>query len=474
MSRIPDPADRPRPVGDPTPMTLTRRAALGVAGLGGAAVGSGIAPLSPEEQIEASRADTGRPGFREGDREVVVRKLRDIVSVKDFGARGDGVSDDTAAIQAAFSSCARKVTFPSGRYLTGPLTVPDWLHIQGEAYQPGIGGDDRATELRFRLRGGAGLTCGLNPVIQNLFFQNTGGAYDQDAKKLSGTTAIAIALSENALIEDCCFSLWRECVRTGPATYYLKTSRLHFNRCAFGYRATAGTPYNIHLDAPHSVLTDVFIAGEPSCLPRNIKVFGGSVEGYEAIARQFSEISFFGTYFETDAPRADVIAIDPRTDRSSVALFGCLVYMNRTARFVGMSGLNGAMLTSVGNVYDGIGQSGGICLYLPASGDVTLSGDRFGDGHPADCLYVDAVASAAKFDVTFPALPAEHRQAAYGATRMIGPRGMVMSGLGEEPAAKPIGKTVMADGVGWDPLGRRAGRCYWVVWQGDRWGPLSG
>ena len=42
-------------------------------------------------------------------------KLRDVVSVKDFGAVGDGSEDDTAAIQAALDA-SNSVTFPSAEY----------------------------------------------------------------------------------------------------------------------------------------------------------------------------------------------------------------------------------------------------------------------------------------------------------------------------------------------------------------------
>ena len=47
---------------------------------------------------------------------TVENKIRDIVSVKDFGAIGDGVTNDTAAIQAAINSGASRVIVPKGKY----------------------------------------------------------------------------------------------------------------------------------------------------------------------------------------------------------------------------------------------------------------------------------------------------------------------------------------------------------------------
>jgi len=51
-------------------------------------------------------------------------KMRDTVSVKDFGAVGDGVTDDTAAINAALAT-KKSVYFPSGTYMTtGGHVIP--------------------------------------------------------------------------------------------------------------------------------------------------------------------------------------------------------------------------------------------------------------------------------------------------------------------------------------------------------------
>ena len=54
---------------------------------------------------------------------TVDSKLKDVVSVKDFGAVGNGVTDDTVAIQAALDSGATEVVMPPGIYITTGVEI---------------------------------------------------------------------------------------------------------------------------------------------------------------------------------------------------------------------------------------------------------------------------------------------------------------------------------------------------------------
>jgi hypothetical protein len=72
----------------------------------------------------------------------VQSKLRDVVSVKDFGAVGDGVTDDTAAIQAAVTFArvqggeSRKLYWPRGTYkITGTITLGTNQSVE---FDPGV------------------------------------------------------------------------------------------------------------------------------------------------------------------------------------------------------------------------------------------------------------------------------------------------------------------------------------------------
>lgn len=110
---------------------------------------------------------------------TVQAKLRDVVSVKDFGAEGDGHTDDTAAIQAAIAYCesntyygGRALYIPGGRYVTtGSLTISkEFLTIYGDGpwesqiYAVGLATSALTTAVMNYLR----------PVFNNFAVVNTG------------------------------------------------------------------------------------------------------------------------------------------------------------------------------------------------------------------------------------------------------------------------------------------------------------
>ena len=117
--------------------SVTASSIAGAMGLSGLSAGDQIA-------VDTVGAD-GRPASWK-------KKAREVLNVKDFGAKGDGSTDDTAAIQAAIDYAVaagrRSVYFPAGTYI---VTSP--LHAQVETGTTTVGG---STKSRYAY--GMGLT----------------------------------------------------------------------------------------------------------------------------------------------------------------------------------------------------------------------------------------------------------------------------------------------------------------------------
>jgi len=100
---------------------------------------------------------------------TVQTKLRESVSVKDFGAVGDGTTDDSAAIQAALNSGSLSVYLPPARYrCASGITIPSSVYLFSTGFVPGNNGA-QGTGLVFDLAVATCVTLGGAAV------SNTGG-----------------------------------------------------------------------------------------------------------------------------------------------------------------------------------------------------------------------------------------------------------------------------------------------------------
>lgn len=90
----------------------------------------------PAYTREKSLLDSSGSYFERAKPQYENRPAGDFIHLKDLGAAGDGVTDDTRAVQAALQSAVGKILFvDAGTYiLTGTVIVPSGSKIVGEAW----------------------------------------------------------------------------------------------------------------------------------------------------------------------------------------------------------------------------------------------------------------------------------------------------------------------------------------------------
>ena len=161
---------------------------------------------------------------------TVQQKLDEIVNVTDFGAKGDGVTDDSAAIQRAVTSTYmtsytdfsfRKILhFPAGTYVvSATIYIPPNTYLQGEGIDRSLLVNTNQTQPIIRTRHpdtvhhGAFLpiTTGTtnDTTIQNIKIENLGFTYGNNVQIHVGTTnTVALLLldqTEDSIVTNCKF-----------------------------------------------------------------------------------------------------------------------------------------------------------------------------------------------------------------------------------------------------------------------------
>jgi hypothetical protein len=156
---------------------------------------------------------------------TVTGKLGELVSVKDFGAVGDGIVNDTAAIQAAATAAStRKASlfFPEGTYaIYSTVSVgANCSGLLGSGHGSKLvaagGGFSNYSPLFFFNNNSSGLTirdlkikipASTHPLIQGIQLQSCSGAFVSNLIfEEAGYTGVYLAACQNVTVSDCLFA----------------------------------------------------------------------------------------------------------------------------------------------------------------------------------------------------------------------------------------------------------------------------
>jgi hypothetical protein len=213
---------------------------------------------------------------------LVARNLLGVnryVNVKvDFGATGNGTTDDRAAIQAAVDSGATMVYVPPGAYrLVGAVNLRPGQTMFGDDplttyFMPATSGQ---TCLQYFIGAGPPLTVnGFTITGLGFFMASTTLAYGLAIRGLDGTRRASIVKVNNCYFANgACGTFFEFCVN-------LEINRCFFNVCATGIwldtcadvdiiggRAQNGSQYGIRVD------------GAPGPIDEGVRVLGFSTNG---------------------------------------------------------------------------------------------------------------------------------------------------------------------------------------------------
>ena len=340
-----------------------RRFFAGATAFGGAALGiphraDGAAPAVPLAGDSFLQSGTGAVARSR------TSKLGEWVSVKDFGAAGDGTTDDTKAINHALAA-GRHVLFPPGTYLTtgGHVQATAGQRVFGSGHMfPGLAG----TGVTIKKKSGNSVLWSLNGhngSLENVMLDNNslgGNALRVNTKYLllknlilSGQGGRDFAMQLNS-VNSCLFE------------------NIHFPDGNFGNILTEGASallYSTFVNVTMGTVTGAYAIDLANCFSTTFA--GLFLENPLRIGSTCENLNFLGLSWETEITRTKLIEVNAAT-AVNINFDGVRVLCNgnRTVALFDIAKAQGVHFRNV-NVQDLVSKAP-IVFALDTTRDVTI------------------------------------------------------------------------------------------------------
>lgn len=269
----------------------------------------------------------------------VTNKTKGIYSVFDYGAKGDGTTDDTAAFQSALDAVPDGAVVMVGRHrLHGTLNVSKHVTFRGISYKNGNDpGSDNISRLYFDM---GQVAIQATEAVSFEYLTVTGNS-----------TGTGIVTNKPVIMDHASFQSFTLGMQITTA-YYSKFSNSYIGFCTKDI--VFDNCYNINMSGM------TFQASDTSIELKNgsfLRMHGGSIErftNYGILLSGGSSVDLFGTYFEGVQPSDNGIsACIKAEDGSAIIAVGCQVYLTATSKFIdGIAATTTLRLFSRGNRFN--------------------------------------------------------------------------------------------------------------------------
>lgn len=326
-------------------------------------------------------------------------KANNVINVKEYGAKCDGVTDDTSAIQNAINAAPSGTTILVGNCLVHTaLTVNKHIKFKGYSF---INGNDTGASATSRMYFDQSLVVAINSTGGNVEFE------DIIVKSIgAGSNGIGVQVVNSSLVlNNAVFQGFSQAIQV-TSGYYCKLQNSYIGYCP--YTSIFDNCYNINS-------VNMTWQGTTSSIElkngSTMNIFGGSIEnfsGYGIRLTTGSRVNLYSVYFEGDsAYKSSNSCIHYNDDNCSVNAIGCHVYLT-SVRYFTYTTRNGIRLFSRNNFFVYPSDTSAVDVYLfsltATNSIVDIAGDNWDTTAGANVTYCGTgiFAQSGIFDIVFP------------------------------------------------------------------------